>query len=383
MLLENQTYPRDVRVRNEARSLVREGHAVTVVAPRGPGEAAREAVDGVTVRRYRLPVSAGGVGGFVREYLVAHLQLFARGCAELARGARVVHLHNPPDTLFPIALLARAIGRKVVFDHHDLSPELYREKFGPSRSIEAALRLAQRASFRAAHTVLVTNESQRDVALGQGAPAERVTIVRNGPRRAMLAQRRPQREGVLRDPVLVFLGELDSQDGVGALPSLLRRVVDQPETPEATMLIVGDGPLLPELERGMREVGLADRVRFTGRVDHALVPGLLAGGDICIDPAPCSPLNDRSTMIKVVEYLVAGRPVVAYDLRETRRTAGAAALYAGCGDEAQFARHIAAAAADPAVRKSLIVAGQAHVSGLLWECSEAELLGAYSRLGTP
>jgi len=273
MLLENQTYPRDVRVRNEARSLVRDGHAVTVLAPRGPGESAREEVEGVTVRRYRLPVSTGGVAGFLAEYFVAHLQLFARGLLELARGASVVHLHNPPDTLFPIALLARAIGRRVVFDHHDLSPELYREKFGPSRGVERALRLAQRASFRAAHAVLVTNESQRDVALGQGASPERVAVVRNGPGEAMLRERRAPRKGVLRDPVLLFLGELDSQDGVSALPSLLRRVVDQPETPGATMLIVGDGPSRPALDRRLRDVGLVDRVRFTGRVGHEMVPG--------------------------------------------------------------------------------------------------------------
>jgi len=181
----------------------------------------------------------------------------------------------------------------------------------------------------------------------------------------------------------VFVGELDSQDGVLALPGLLRSVVDQPETSEATMLIVGDGTSRPELTRRLVDVGLRDRVRFTGRVAHAQVPTLLAAADICIDPAPCSPLNDRSTMIKVIEYVAAGRPVVAYDLRETRHTAGDAALYAGCGDEVAFARHVAALAADPGLRGSLIANGKARVSGLLWERSEAQLLAAYARLCAP
>ena len=133
MLLENNPYPQDVRVRNEAESLCSAGHEVTVIAPRSRGQAAAERIAGVEVRRYRLPESSGGLGGFILEYAVAHVQLFARGLRELLRGADVIHLHNPPDTLFPVGLLARALGRKVVFDHHDLFPELLTQKFGASR----------------------------------------------------------------------------------------------------------------------------------------------------------------------------------------------------------------------------------------------------------
>lgn len=380
MLLENQPYPQDVRVRNEARALVRAGHSVTVIAPRSKGQRARETVDGVRVRRYRLPVSPGGIRGFLAEYAVAHLQLLARGAAELARGASIVHLHNPPDTLFPIALLARALGRSAVFDHHDLAPELFREKFGDAPVVEGVLRLAQRASFRAASAVVVTNESQREVALEQGARPERVTVVRNGPPAALLDDRRPPRDGVLRDPLLVFVGELDTQDGVLALPSLLGRVRKQPETPEARLLVVGDGPCRRALERELSAAGLAGAASLTGRVPHADVPGLLARADICIDPAPSSPLNDRSTMIKVSEYLAAARPVVAYGLLETRRTARDGALYAGAGDEREFARLVGALASDPRLRASVAEAGARRAAALVWEHSEEHLLGAYSRL---
>ena len=175
------------------------------------------------VRRYRLPVSSGGVPGFLLEYFVAHLQLFVRGLWELLRGADVVHLHNPPDTLFPIGLVARALGRKVVFDHHDLFPELMADKFDSPR-LTALATTAQRASLRVATRVLVTNRSQADIVLARGAlPAGRVTVVRNGPRRSTLASRREARNGVLRDPHLVFVGELDTQDGVLAIPDLLAK----------------------------------------------------------------------------------------------------------------------------------------------------------------
>jgi glycosyltransferase involved in cell wall biosynthesis len=380
MLLENQTYPRDVRVRNEARALVRRGDDVTVIAPRGPGEPATEVVDGVSVWRYRLPFSSGGVAGFLAEYLIAHLQLFIRAGVALARGATVLHLHNPPDTLFPVALVARLLRRKVVFDNHDLSPELFRTKFGPSPALERVLGIAQGASFRVASAVLVTNASQREVALRQGARPESVTIVRNGPARATLTAHRAPRPGVLHDPLLVFVGELDSQDGVLSLASLLQSVREQPETEGARMLVVGDGARRRELEARVRTAGLQGVTHLTGRVDHARIPELLAAADVCVDPAPCSPLNHRSTMIKVAEYLAAGRPVVAYGLVETKRTAGEAALYARCGDERDFARHVGRLARDDELRRTLGLEGRRRARELVWEHSERRLIEVYGRL---
>jgi glycosyltransferase involved in cell wall biosynthesis len=129
---------------------------------------------------------------------------------------------------------------------------------------------------------------------------------------------------------------------------------------------------------GRRE--LAERVTFTGRVAHARVPELLANADIAVDPAPGTPLNHRSTMIKIAEYLAAGLPVVAYDLVETHRTAGEAALYAPPGDAETFAAHVAALAADPALRRSYAERGRARAEELVWERSERALLGAYDRL---
>jgi glycosyltransferase involved in cell wall biosynthesis len=375
MLLENNPYPQDVRVRNEAESLAAAGHQVTVIAPRSAGQPAVEAVGEVTVRRYRLPVASGGIAGFLLEYTVAHAQLFLRGLRELVRGAEVIHLHNPPDTLFPIGLVARATGRKVVFDHHDLFPDLFAEKFGSSRLVALA-EASQRASLGTATAVLFTNRSQAENALAQGLQPERLSIVRNGPRRATLAQASRPRQGELNDPNLVFVGELASHDGVLALPELMAK----PGLERATLTLVGDGPERRELAADFSRRGMSDRVEFTGQVEHRLVPALIAAADICIDPAPCSELNHRSTMIKVTEYLAAGRPVVAFGLTETRRTAEDAALYAGCGDLDEFAGLIVLLAREPALRRELAERAVERADGLVWERSEVELLGAYERL---
>ena len=327
------------------------------------------------VERFRLRQSGGGARGFLLEYAIAHLQLVARGLRSLVRGAEVVHLHNPPDTLFPIGLAARALGRSVVFDQHDLFPELMAAKFGPG-ALERAALAAQRAALRTASAVLASNESQRAIAIERGRldPAA-VTVVRNGPRAGTLVERPAVRPGALAEPRLVYVGTLAVQDGVRDLAALLER----PALAGARLTVAGDGPSRPVLESLLaRSPGAARRVRMLGRVDHARVPELLAEADIAIDPAPRGPFNDRSTMVKVAEYMAAGLPVVAYDLAETRITAGDAALYAS--DLPEFADAVAELAASPERREELAGRGLRRAEELTWERSEEALLALYRRL---
>jgi glycosyltransferase involved in cell wall biosynthesis len=380
MLLENNPYPADVRVRNEAEALVRAGFSVTVIAPRGPGQPRREVIDGVRAVRFRMPQGTEGVRGFLLEYLVANLQLYLRGVWELARGARILHLHNPPDTLAGVALVARVLGRRVVFDQHDLFPELVAARFGRGPG-EWFVRACERATFRVADVVLAPNDSHRGIALGRGGKdAATVTVVRNGPRRATLIDSPVHRTGKLDDPQLVFLGAMGPQDGVDTLPDLMRRLSDEHDLPGSRLTLIGDGSRRSHVEAAFAEQGMSARVKFTGQVEHSEIPGLLAEADICVDPAPCSELNHRSTMIKVAEYLAAARPVVAYRLLETERTAGPAALYAGCGREDEFAALVGRLASDGELRASLGQQGRRRAEALVWEVSEAALLAAYDAL---
>jgi glycosyltransferase involved in cell wall biosynthesis len=208
---------------------------------------------------------------------------------------------------------------------------------------------------------------------------EKVTVVRNGPVAGTLAGARPASPGVLDSPRLVFLGALGPQDGVLDLPDLLER----PGMTGATLTLIGDGPCRPELEaRTAADPGLRDRVRFLGRVEHTLVPALLAEADVAIDPAPCSEFNHRSTMVKIAEYLAARVPVVAYDLRETARTTDGAALLAPCGDPDGFARQVERLAHDGELRSRLAEQGGERVKGLVWERSAERLVDLYERLAS-
>lgn len=382
MLLENNPYPADVRVRQEAESLVGAGHRVTVIAPRAANQAAREWVNGVEVRRFRLPDAGASRGGFLLEYIVAAVALHLAALRALIAGATVLTIHNPPDILFPVAALYRFAGRRVVFDHHDLFPETVVLKFGQhTRAARLAARLAtvcERLTFAVADHVISTNGSYAEVACGRGGKAPReVTIVRNGPPRAWIDLRPDNRDGILENVALAYVGTLGAQDGVeGIAPVLaaLRGVLD------AHLTIIGDGDARPALEAALAQHDVLEQVTFTGWVTAATVPDLIRAADICVDPTPATDVNRRSTMIKLAEYLSLGKPVVAYDLLEARRTAGDAARLVTPGDVDAFADQIVRLARDPAARLALATQARRRAAQLTWDHSERALLAVYDGL---
>lgn len=291
----------------------------------------------------------------------------------------MIHLHNPPDLLFPVAALARLTGRLIVFDHHDLAPELYEQKFGGGWPV-AILRWCERLTMRVAHMVLSANESHRSLALSRGgkSPAD-VVVVRNGPRNSTVVSNPRIRGRPIVDPKLCFVGALGSQDGVSVLPEVLAGLNAKGLQP--TLTVVGDGPELAGIRARAKSLNVSEQIVFTGRVAHEVVSSLIEQADICLDVAPCNSLNHRSTMIKVGEYLAAGRPIVTFALEETRRTAGDCALYAPDSDLDSLCGLIEQLCGDPALRETLAKNGAERALALTWERSAENLLDAYDRVG--
>ncbi len=375
MALENNPYPQDVRVRGEAEELVAAGYEVVVLAPRSADQPRAEMVNGVRVKRYRLP-TATGAAAIVVEYLVAVVQLTLRVVAELLRGADVVHLHNPPDLLFPVGWLARAMDRTVIFDHHDPTPELFEQKFGAGWPA-SILRWCERMTLRVAHVVISTNESHRRIAIERGhVDPERVVVVRNAPREHTIASGPLTRAGVLRNPRLCYVGSLGSQDGVTILPEILERLCRAGSEP--VLSLAGDGPELPRIRRLAEERDVLDRIEFMGHVSHDRVPKIIEQADICVDVAPCSPLNHQSTMIKIGEYLAAGRPIVTFALQETRYTAGDCALYAAPDDIDGFSTSVTRLCEDEDLRAALSAQALERAREITWEHSAERLRYAYT-----
>ncbi len=384
ILVENLSVPFDRRVWQECRSLSSAGYVVVVVCPQGRDvdRAPYELREGVEIHRYPLTPAEGGLIGYVREYLCAlwHTRRIARALGRES-DFDVVHACNPPDVLLLAAWSLRRRGAALVFDHHDLVPELYSSKFGRSGGLAFRLLLmSERLGLSLADVILSTNESYRRVALDRGGKRpEDVFVVRNGPDLARLRAAEPDlslRRG--RRHLLAYVGLMGRQDGVEhalrALALLRARREDW------RVIFAGDGEALPEMQVLASGLGLDDAVEFVGRLDDDGVRTLLSTCDLCLAPEPKTALNELSTLIKVAEYMAMSRPIVAYDLAESKVTAGEAAVYARPNDESSFARCIDELLDDEGRRAAMAEAGRARVEqALSWDFSEQSLLAAYDR----
>lgn len=390
-LSENLTLPFDRRVWMELSALHAAGLEVSAICPTGEGfTAPHEVIDGIHIWRYPAPPPTRGFLSYVWEFLYCWLQTARLTLVVLARrGFDVIHAANPPDTFWAVALPYRWFGKRYVFDHHDLCPELYLARFGADREgnfAHRALRWLEWAQFRCADLVVSTNESYRQVALTRGrVPRERVVVVRSGPSRERFATVRAVDPSLKRGrPFLVaYLGVMAPQDGVDHLLRAARHLVGLGRT-DIAWTLMGAGDSFEDLRALARQLELEEHVRFTGRIPDAEVEAVLATADVCVSPDPLNPLNDVSTMNKVLEYMACGRPIVAFDLREHRYSAGDGALYARPNCDEDLAERIRTLLDDPEQRARM---GQYNrrrfLERMAWEHQAGELVRAYERLCAP
>jgi glycosyltransferase involved in cell wall biosynthesis len=381
ILVENASVPTDPRVWPQCRSLRAAGWDVVVVCPKGRARdtADLDIIDGVEIHRFSAPESGGGVAGYIREYGIA-LSRIRYLVRDLARRRRfdVVHACNPPDFLLLAARAVRRRGAATIFDHHDLSPELYVGKFGRGKVGYLGLLAAERVGFMLADVVLSANESFREIALRRGhkSPPD-VFVVRNGPDVRVFRPVEPNAElrGMARH-IIGYVGLMGTQDGVDeairALAELRRRRNDW------HAVFVGEGPAAPAAQALVTHLGIDANVTFTGFVDDRnKIAEIISSCDVCLSPEPRSELNERSTLIKVAEYMAAGCPVVAHGLLETRRTAGETAAYSATDDPNGLASAIDTLLDDEPRRRAMSQAAVRRAATLAWDESEPVLLRAY------
>jgi glycosyltransferase involved in cell wall biosynthesis len=383
LLVENNSYPGDFRIRREALALRSAGSTVSVVAPRGPDQTWYEEIDGVHV--YRFPAGLGGSGllsyAFEFGYSTFAMLLLAIWIS-IRRGFDVSHAANPPDTLWLIGLFFKPFGKKFIFDQHDLAPEVYLSRFGKQRGglVYRTLLFLERCSYKVADVVISTNESYRRVAMTRGEKRpDQVFVVRNGP---PLSYR-----SVDPDPVLAarathligYVGTIGPQDGVDCLLRAIQSMVYDLGRRDFLAVVIGDGDALPELRRLAVELRIEPYLEFTGRLEEAQVRRRLSAVHVCVQPDPSSPLNDKSTMNKLMEYMALGKPTVAFNLPETRVSGCDAVVYVD-SDEAAFAKEIIRLFDDPEERDRMGRIGRERIdTTLAWEYSVPPLLEAYSR----
>lgn len=386
MLLENSYYVNDMRPKREARTLLEAGYRVSVICPHASRKPFHRDIDGVQVFAFPVLRHNGGVVGYVLEYGYSFVVMFILSLWVWFReGIDIIHAHNPPDIFFAIAAFFKIFGKKFVFDHHDLTPELYVTRMGhrPNDLVYKLLVWAERCSCRLADHVLATNDSYREIEIARaGVPDSKVFVVRNAPDQDISLMNPAPELQRPTDFTIAYVGAIGPQDGLDYLVRALHHLLVDLNRPDFYCAIIGDGPSRKKAEALAKELGLENHIWFVGWVgDRQRVLSYLSAADLCVQPDPSSPLNDVSTMVKTMEYMALGKPVVAFDLPETRCTGGDLILYAQPNDEKDFARQIARLMDDGELRRKLGEQGRQRIAdNFTWEHSAANLLRVYETL---
>jgi glycosyltransferase involved in cell wall biosynthesis len=388
MLVENLPSPFDRRVWQEAGALRDAGYTVSIICPTGKGyEAKYEEIDGIAIHRYDLPMEAEGAAGYAIEYAAALFWTFVLSWRVfLTRGFDVIHACNPPDLFFLIGGFFRLFGRKFVFDHHDINPELYEAKFGRRDLFWKLMVALERWTFRTAHVSIATNESYKRIAVERGGmDPDRVFVVRSGPsleRLRILPPDESLKRG--RKHLVGYVGVMGRQEGIDLLLEAVRCVVHDHGRHDVHFGLVGGGTSLDEMKALAARLDVADYVTFTGRVPDAQLLAMLNTADVCVNPDIANDMNDKSTMNKIMEYMALGKPIVQFDLTEGRFSARDASLYAHRNDPADMAAKILELVDDPERRARMGEFGRRRVENELeWRYEVPKLVAAYEAAFAP
>ena len=385
IIVQNLPVPFDRRVWLEATTLTEAGYRVSVICPKAKGfNAGHEVLEDVEIFRYGLSFDAATKIGFAAEFLWCFLlsSFLSLRVAVLGRGFDILHVCNPPETFWLLGWFWRLFGKAFLFDHHDLSPEMYQAKFGGGGAILRILLWLERRTFRMADVVITTNQSHKEIAISRGGMrAEDVYIVRSGPqltRFTIYPAHRAWRQG--KSYLLVYLGEICKQDGVDHLVRAIKHMVEDHGFRDFHCVLVGGGSHQPAIQSYAREIGVGQYCTFTGRIPDEALCRILSSADIAVDPDPKNDWTDKSTMNKIVEYMFFGLPIVCYDLREARVSAGEAACYVEANDEDALARGILDLLGDAPACGRMRDIGMGRVrTALAWDYSVPPLLAAYEK----
>lgn len=383
IIVENLPLPFDRRVWHECRTLTAAGAQVCVICPTGKGyEEPYVEIDGVHIYRHTLPIDASGAAGYLLEYGAA---LFheTRLAWKIWRkhGFDTIQGCNPPDLIFLIAWQFKLLGKRYIFDHHDINPELYEAKFGKRGMFWKLMVLFERLNFNAANISIATNNSYKDIAINRGKMApEDVFVVRSGPdlNRLVVSEPNPAWKNG-RDHMVGYLGVMGDQEGIDLLLEAAQKIVFEHKR-DVQFVLVGGGPALNDLKEMTTDLGLNDHVTFTGRAPDAELFDVLSSADVCVNPDRVNPMNDSSTMNKILEYMAFSKPIVQFEVREGRYSAQEASLYAEPNNTEDLADKIMSLLDDPVKSAEMGAYGRNRVeTELSWDHQVDTLIEAYQR----
>lgn len=386
IIVENLPVPFDRRVWQEACALQKNGYQVSIICPTGRNYEKRfEQINGISIYRHPLPLEGSGAMGYLIEYSAAAFWQFLLAVKVfLKHGFDVIQACNPPDTIFLIALFFKLVaGKRFIFDHHDINPELYIAKFNRKDKFYQLLLLLERLTFKTADFSIATNNSYRQIAIERGKMAPgRVAVVRSGPSLERM-QKGPANDKWKngRKYLIGYVGVMGEQEGIDHLIEAVRTIVNEIKRHDIQFVLIGDGTMRSKLQSHVRGLQLEEFITFTGRVSDAQLLEILNTADICVNPDIANDMNDKSTMNKIMEYMALGKPIVQYDLKEGRFSAQKASLYAKRNDPGSLAENMVRLIDEPELRSTMGSFGENRVrKELHWGIESKKYLKVYDKL---
>src|SRR6478672_79015 len=385
IVVENLPVPFDRRVWQEAQALHRAGWTVSVICPFNVDFPKRfEVIDDIAIYRHPLPPEGRGALAYFREYSTALLhefRLLFRVHRE--RGFSIIQACNPPDLIFLAALPFKLIGKRFIYDQHDVSPELFIVKFGRKGLLYRALLFFERMSYRTADRVIAANATFKDIAISRGGKTpSQVEVVYGVPDRKRIHRVEPE-PGLHggRKFILGYVGIINEQDGVDHLVRAVAHLVKVIGFRDFRVVIVGSGPAL-ELVRSLASVlEVEDFILFTGYLKGETLLAYLSAFDIGIIPDPLNEANDLMSMNKVFEYCALGIPTACYPLKETKRLLGEAGVYAPSHEPEGLAEACLKLMGDECLRTSSAAAGaKLSAEKFLWANEARKYVATYERV---
>lgn len=403
LMLTESKFPMDTRVRQEAYKLMKFGHRVSIVALKGRGQPHFETIKGIKI--YRVPkielfkrgkqskfenlqffdkilLLVKAISGYGFEYLYFTVACFFLSFLVLLKDKfDVIHTHNPPDTLFLVAGFYKLCGKNFVYDHHDLSPELFLEKYGSGKPlIYKSLLLLEKLSCKLADVIIATNQSYKRIEVERsGVNPKKVFIVRYGPDLNEMKITEPISEIKKKGKtVLCYLGVINVQDGVDYLADTFSKIVYEYNKKDICLLIIGDGDYLCKIKELANELNIMEYIIFTDFIyDRNLLNKYLSTADIFVDAAPYSFLNDNSTFIKHMEYMIYEKPVVSFALKESMFSLKDAGVFIPPNDTDKMAKAIIDLVNNSPMRSKLGAVAGERVKQLSWDRISMPLIQAY------
>jgi len=383
LIVQNNSFPFDKRVYREATSLKENGYNVFVICPRSNHDKEKELVyEEIHIKRYKDYLAKGGVVSYLLEYASSVLKIFFLFLASVIKNKiDVVHVANPPDFFWPIALTCKLFGIKFIYDQHDLSPEMSMVKF-QNRILKKLLMLNEKLTVKFADAIIVVNNNFKERLITEwGTDRNKITVVYNGPHESFrVIQNDAMSDKYKNKKVILYIGLMTVNDNIEVIVNAANELINNRNKKDLHFVLIGDGDVRKKMEELAASYSITKNIEFTGIVNHDMVRKFLNVAEVCIAPDLPNGLNEYLTLVKVLEYMKTSKAFVAFKLKETMDFANGAGLYAD--DEADFASKIIYLLENPDVSATMGALGSKIINdNYLWSHSEEKLLNLYKSLG--